>query len=132
VNFFNARNRLILNAKAIARSSFIPLTYNQSPHVGDVRLQSCEKTNILFTGDLFLADVNTAYGDYSSRSFHSSEYSHGQKRYEYIVNTIGKTSILKGLYRDRQVAAPSGPQAAGLPTYTYTANIYVWYEINVK
>jgi hypothetical protein len=114
--------------------SFMSIIFNENPYIGEVRIQSCEKTNIFYAGDLFLTDVNAGYGDYSIRlGFPALEYTHGQKRTEYVVNTGGKTTILKGIYRDRQNPG-SNLIGKGGPTgqlYTYTVNVYVWYEVDV-
>ncbi|MGH2611874.1 MAG: hypothetical protein ACRDFB_02360 [Rhabdochlamydiaceae bacterium] len=125
---------MVQATRAIIAKRFINLQYAQSPYVGSLRLQSCEKTNIFYSGDIFLADVNTGYGDYSvTPRFQSIEPTHGEKRHEFIVNTVGKTTALKGIYRDRQnpnsnMIGKGGPSGQ---IYTYTVNVYVWYEVDI-
>lgn len=133
-------------AKAIAvhRSADIPLAFTPSPYLGDLRLQSCESTNVFYSGDVVLADMNLAFGDYTIiPGFAATEAIKGQKRQELSVNTTGKTAIVKGIYRDRQAALagvilpntnPGNNQPAQVlpqPVYSYRVNLYVWYEIDI-
>jgi hypothetical protein len=114
--------KLALATEARMSRSFSILQFTSSPFVGDVRLQSCEDTNVFYSDDVYLADYNLGYGDFSATAlFPATSETHGYKRYEYVVNTNGETTILKGIYRDRQTANSN-------PQYTYTVNVYVWYE----
>jgi len=114
--------RVMTSIDALFRQTATPMSYTASPFVGNVRLQSCENTNVFFSGDVYLSDENVGYGDYSvTAQFPATAATHGCKNEAYLVNTPGKTTILKGIYRDRQPAAGQVPA-------TYTVNVYVWYE----
>lgn len=97
--------------------------------LGDVRLQSCEDTNVFFSEDVYYADENLAFGDFSAINprFFPAPQTHGYKRHEVEVNTNGETTILKGIFRDRQ----GGTQAnigSNAIFFQYMATVYVWYE----
>ena len=114
--------KLALATDARMSRSFSIMQFTSSPFVGDVRLQSREVTNVFYAENVYLADYNLGYGDFSANAlFPATSETHGYKRFECVVNTDGETTILKGIYRDRQ-NANSNPQ------YTYTVNVYVWYE----
>jgi hypothetical protein len=103
--------------------------------LGDVRLQSCEDTNVFFAEDVYYTDENLGFGDFSvgSPRFFPAPQTHGYKRHECIVNTNGETTILKGIYRDRQAGAKGTANTlTGQVFFQYTANIYVWYELKTK
>ncbi len=100
--------------------------------LGDVRLQSCEDTNIFYAEDIYFADENIAFGDFTARNrrFFPTSPTHGYKHEECIVNTCGKTTVLKGIYRDRQTAQVQDLRQGVF--FQYTAIIYVWYAIKTK
>jgi|SRR6185437_2810848 len=121
-----AAAKFALATEARISKSFNILQFTPSPFVGDVRLQSCEDTNVFYSGDVYLADNNLGFGDFSATGlFPAKTETHGYKRYECVVNTNGETTILKGVYRDRQTANSK-------PQYAYTVNVYVWYEKIIK
>lgn len=99
--------------------------------LGDVNLQSCEKTNIFFSGDVFFGDENLGYGDFTAMPrFSPSPATHGYKREEYETGAKGETTILKGIYRDRQQGVQGGINSLTGPIFfQYTVGVYVWYEI---
>ena len=102
--------------------------------LGDVRLQSCEDTNIFFAEDIYFADENLAFGDFSATNprFFPASPTHGYKHYECVVNTRGETTILKGIYRDRQNQQSGANTLRGPVFFQYVASIYVWYETKIK
>ena len=115
------------NNKELAKAKAI-LFFTASKLMGDLRLQSCEDTNIFYSGNVYFSDANIGYGDYSASAlFPPISPTHGGKMDEYIVNTEGETTILKGVFRDRQ---PQGgnPTMADQLFYKYDVKVYVWYE----
>jgi hypothetical protein len=132
---FNAPSHysyMSLERKAMGRNIF---TITPDLFLGDVRLQSCEDTNVFFAEDVYYTDENLGFGDFSIRTprFRPSTETHGYKRHECVVNTNGETTILKGIYRDRQKGAQANVNSlTGQIFFQYTANIYVWYELKTK
>ncbi len=129
VNYARASQYTYLSLEKRALGSVTRITPDL--FLGDVRLQSCEDTNIFYAEDIYFTDENLAFGDFSARNrrFFPTSPTHGYKHEECVVNTCGKTTILKGIYRDRQ-----NPQSAiNSPVFfQYTASIYVWYETKIQ
>ena len=104
---------------------------NADLFLGDVRLQSCEDTNVFYAEDIYFTDENLAFGDFSAThpGFIPAPQTHGYKREECTVNTNGDTTILKGIYRDRQAGTGGiSPNTPPQTFFQYVASIYVWYE----
>lgn len=99
--------------------------------LGNVRLQSCEGTNIFYAEDIYFTDENIAFGDFTARTpnFFPNATTHGYKREECVVNTNGESTILKGVYRDRQSTSAQASAIQQGVFFQYVAGIYVWYEI---
>jgi hypothetical protein len=98
--------------------------------LGDVRLQSCDNTNVFFAEHIYYTDENFLFGDYSAinPNFIPVPETHGKKREICVVNTDGETTIIKGIYRDRQ---GSNNNSVGQAYFQYVASIYVWYETKI-
>ena len=119
--------------------------------LGDLRLQSCEDTNIFFAEDIYGRDNNLGFGDFAAALSPLPRLPeiYSYKREEFMVNTYGTTTVIKGIYRDRQQGGTTGGQVGGIqpigiqsvginpidplpnphPFSAYTVNIYLWYEL---
>lgn len=120
-------------ARLARRSVGETFQFTQDLFLGDLRLQSCEDTNVFFAENVYFADENLGYGDFSAINprFQPVSETHGYKRYECVVNTDGETTILKGIYRDRQSSQQNSPQIGGI-FFQYEVRVYVWYEKKCK
>jgi len=123
--------------------------FTQDTFLGDVRLQSCEDTNIFFAEDIYFRDNNLGFGDFAAALSHLPRLpeTYSYKREEFVINTAGTTTIIKGIYRDRQQGTNTGGggedslQTTTISTINhittvntntflaYTVNIYLWYEL---
>ncbi len=132
VNFKRASQYTFRSLERAAKGDIFSITLDL--FLGDVRLQSCEDTNIFYAEDVYFADENLAFGDFSATHprFFPASPTHGYKHYECVVNTRGKTTILKGIYRDRQSQQSGANTLRGPVFFQYVASIYVWYETKIK
>ncbi len=97
--------------------------FKRNQLVGELKLQSSEESNWFYSTDVFLADANLSYGDFSNAGFKVNDYTHGNKRTEEIVKVDAESTIIQGWYLD----ALGKSQKADI---NYEVTIYVW--INVE
>ncbi|MBA3673353.1 MAG: hypothetical protein H0W75_00080 [Chitinophagaceae bacterium] len=97
--------------------------FKRNQLVGELKLQSSEESNWFYSTDVFVADANLSYGDFSNAGFKVNDYTHGNKRTEEIVKVDAESTIIQGWYLD----ALGKSQKADI---NYEVTIYVW--INVE
>jgi hypothetical protein len=103
------------NANGIEQRT--PFRRNQL--VGELKLQSSEESNWFYSADVFGADANLRYGDFSNVGFNVNDYTHGNKRTEEIVKVDAESTIIQGWYLD----ALGKSQRADI---NYEVTIYIW------
>ena len=97
--------------------------FKRNQLIGELKLQSCEEANWFYSTDVFVADANIKYGDFSQAGFPVNDFTHGNKRTEEIVKVDAESTIIQGWYLD----------AIGKTSKTdinYEVKVYVW--INVE
>jgi hypothetical protein len=97
--------------------------FKRNQLVGELKLQSSEESNWFYSTDVFVADANLNYGDFSNAGFNVNDYTHGNKRTEEIVKVDAESTIIQGWYLD----ALGKSQKVDI---NYEVTIYVW--INVE
>ena|ERR1035437_953391 len=97
--------------------------FKRNQLIGELKLQSCEEANWFYSTDVFVADANIKYGDFSQSGFPVNDFTHGNKRTEEIVKVDAESTIVQGWYLD----------AIGKTSKSdinYEVKVYVW--INVE
>ncbi len=97
--------------------------FKRNQLIGELKLQSSEESNWFYSTDVFGADANLQYADFSNAGFNVNDYTHGNKRSEEIVKVDAESTIIQGWYLD----------ALGKTLkvdINYEVTIYVW--INVE
>ena len=97
--------------------------FKRSQLIGELKLQSSEESNWFYSTDVFGADANLQYADFSNAGFNVNDYTHGNKRTEEIVKVDAESTIIQGWYLD----ALGKTQKVDI---NYEVTIYVW--INVE
>lgn len=87
---------------------------------GELSLQSYEGANFFYSGEL-AQNNNTHNGDFTRAFFTPERYSHQAKSYEDVVVVNGKTTLVRGAYKDLLADLLETP-------YSYTVQVYVWTE----
>lgn len=93
--------------------------FRRNQLVGELKLQSSEESNWFYSADVFGADANLRYGDFSNAGFNVNDYTHGNKRTEEIVKVDAESTIIQGWYLD----ALGKSQRADI---NYEVTIYIW------
>jgi hypothetical protein len=96
----------------------LPFKQLRNFDLGEVKLQSYEKANIFFSGDLVI-NKNLDTGDFTNAGFPPKEYTHQFHSQEVEVSVRAETTIVQGIYRDKANEFMTG-------TYSYLVNVYVW------
>jgi hypothetical protein len=90
--------------------------------LGEVKLQSCEKANIFYAGQVQL-DNNLRYGVFGQNNFWRPQpFTQQIQWFEDVAQADGISTIIQGVYQDRY-----GTSTGNIPEYT--VNVYVWTEI---
>ena len=89
--------------------------------VGELKLQSYEKANIFYTGELLL-DQNIDNRDFTHLRFPNKVYSHGLAMHEDPVSVNGDTTLVQGVFRNR---------LAIVGNFQFRVFVYVWTEAKV-
>ncbi|MDI1355335.1 MAG: hypothetical protein PSX36_10475 [bacterium] len=97
--------------------------FKRNQLVGELKLQSSEESNWFYSTDVFVADANLSYGDFSNAGFKVNDFTHGNKRTEEFVKVDAESTIIQGWYLD----ALGKSQKVDI---NYEVTIYVW--INVE
>ena len=97
--------------------------FKRNQLVGELKLQSSEESNWFYSTDVFVADANLSYGDFSNAGFKVNDYTHGNKRTEEIVKVDAESTIIQGWYWDTLGKSQK-------VDINYEVTIYVW--INVE
>jgi hypothetical protein len=97
--------------------------FKRNQLIGELKLQSSEESNWFYSTDVFGADANLQYADFSNAGFNVNDYTHGNKRTEEIVKVDAESTIIQGWYLD----ALGKSQKVDI---NYEVTIYVW--INVE
>ena len=99
--------------------------FNASKFFGDLRMQSYGKSNVFYSEDLYLQDSNIGQGYFSTiPGFSPQDWSHRVVFHKTEVHEDCDGSVLKGIYRDRQIT--------GGGIQNYAVLVYVWYELKTK
>lgn len=92
---------------------------SRNESVGEIKLQSCEKANIFFA-DHLKRDRNMGHGDFSANyNFRPKEYVHQLSREELPVCVKGKSTVIKGVYKDHFAEALA-------MKFKYSVSIHLW------
>lgn len=97
-----------------------PFMQKRNVLIGDIKLQSYEKANIFYAGELMLNRNNDLF-DFTSNFFHPQPYTHQTHAHEDKIKVSGETTLIQGAYRDKLNETLSEP-------YSYTVNLYLWAE----
>lgn len=98
----------------------LPMTVSRNLLLGELKLQSYEKSNMFFSGELVI-NRNLDFADYSSRFFSPKAYTHQLHQYEVPVKVNGNTTIIQGVFRDMLHESQAG-------SYKYIVKVYTWIE----
>jgi len=74
--------------------------FKRNQLIGELKLQSSEESNWFYSTDVFGADANLQYADFSNTGFNVNDYTHGNKRTEEIVKVDAESTIIQGWYLD--------------------------------
>lgn len=101
------------------------LGFSRNKLIGELKLQSCEESNIFYAREI-KSDENMGFGDYSETlGWKAKAFTHQIQAEEEKVIVHGKSTILKGQYKDM----------VGLENkidYHYLVNVYVWVELKTE
>lgn len=89
--------------------------------VGELKLQSYEKANIFYTGELVL-DQNIDNRDFTHPRFANKVYSHGLAMHEDPVSVNGDTTLVQGVFRNRLPVVGN---------FQFRVFVYIWTEAKV-
>lgn len=102
-------------------NSFVATLIPQRDFVfGELSLQSFDGANFFYSGEL-VQNNNTHVGDFSRQFFTPQKYSHQAKSYEDVVCVSGRTTLIKGTYKDLL-----GDELN--TAFSYKVHVYVWTE----
>lgn len=97
-------------------------SFQRSLTVGELRMQSCGKSNLFYSTDVTFIDRSIGLGDFSQSNFWINQiWTHGHKREEDVVSVDECCPILLGTYRDKL------GEALNIDT-PYKINVYLWYS----
>ena|SRR6218665_399215 len=101
-------------------SEWTPFVKDRNTLIGDIKLQSYEKANIFYAGELML-NRNIDFSDFTGRFFNPELYTHQSYAHEEEVKVSGETTLIQGAYRDKLNDTLSVP-------YSYKVNLCLWVE----
>lgn len=87
-------------------------------HIGELKLQSLDSSKLFYTQEL-IQYQNFIYGDFSSKQFHPSPYTHQRHSLEDPIYLSGASTLIQGIYQD-QLELPTA--------YSYIVQVYLWLE----
>jgi hypothetical protein len=98
------------------------LKFQHSEVIGEIRMQSCGKSNLFYSGEVCFNDLNLGFADFTQTPESiSSQWTKGFKREEDVVLVDECCALVQGNYRD----------IIGTLTNTdlvYTVKVYMWYS----
>ena len=98
----------------------LPMTVKSNIVVGELKLQSFEKANVFYSGELSIGR-NLDFADFTYKWFTPRPYTHQQEAQEEPVKVPGSTTLINGVFKDTLYTY-------GLFEYNYTVKIYIWTE----
>lgn len=93
-----------------------PFLIRRNQLVGELKLQSYEKANIFYTGDLII-DQNIDNRDFTASKFSPKVYTHQMSQHEDETKVSGTTTLVQGVFRNK------------FPTvgvFQYRVMVYIW------
>lgn len=103
----------------------LPVSLRRNISIGEMKLQSYEKANVFYTGELTL-NQNIDNADFTSRFFDPKVYTHQTSAHEVDVKVSGSTTIIQGVFRDR--LSDTLPEAA----YKYKVTLCLWTSAKIE
>ena len=98
------------------------LPFYRNTLIGELKLQSCEKANIFYSGHV-LTDENIGARDYSQRlKWKAKAYTHECKSEEDLVIVKGDSTLIQGFYKDRLGEMRKEDTS-------YILQVYIWIKI---
>lgn len=94
------------------------LKMQRSSRIGELKLQSYERSTVFYACDLSL-NQNINYGELAGKQFQPTTSTHQLHSLEDPINVGGEITLVQGIYKDQvQLNTP----------YRYRVNVYVWLE----
>jgi hypothetical protein len=98
------------------------LKFQHSEVIGEVRIQSCGKSNLFYSDEVCFNDLNIGFADFTQTGeWISSQWIKGVKREEDIVLVDECCAVLQGNYKDI-IGTTSNVDLV------YTVKVYLWYS----
>ena len=97
----------------------MPVILRRNQIVGELKLQSYEKANVFYSGELVM-DQNIDNRDFTSGKFAPKIYTHQLPMHEDLVIVNGNATLIQGAYRDKLLTATG--------IFQYKVFVYVWIE----
>ena len=97
----------------------MPVIIRRNQIVGELKLQSYEKANVFYTGDL-VVNQNIDNRDFTSGKFAPKVYTHQLASQEDQVIVNGDATLIQGAFRDKFLTA--------LGVFQYKVFVYIWVE----
>jgi hypothetical protein len=99
----------------------LPMTIKRNLNIGELKLQSYEKANIFYTGELVI-NQNGDTADFTSEYFSPKAYTHQGVSHEDEVQVNGNTTLIQGAFRDKLSEQQEG-------NYAYKVYVYLWVAV---
>lgn len=96
-----------------------PFIIRRNQLVGELKLQSYEKANIFYTGELVI-DQNIDNRDFTASKFAPKVYTHQQVMNEDPVMVNGNTTLIQGVFRNKFPIVGA---------FQYRVFVYVWASV---
>ncbi len=98
------------------------LKFQGSVVIGEIRIQSCGKSNLFFTTEVCFNDLNIGFADFTQTGeWTSTQWIKGKKREEEVVSIDECCDVFQGNYKDI-IGITSGVDLV------YTVKLYMWYS----
>lgn len=102
--------------------------FKRTQIIAEIKLQNCSKENIFYSDDVYDADKNMEFANFTMTPFHRffpKQWTHGLKKEEDVLNVNIHNPVIKGVIKD-QLGRLSNVNAR------YEIKVIVWYEIKIK
>jgi len=96
----------------------LPMSVSRNLLLGELKLQSYERANMFFIGELSINNT-LDFADFTSQFFSPKAYTHQYSQHEDQVRVSGETTILQGVFRDKLSEHQPG-------AYKYVVKVYTW------